>query len=92
MNVGKLAAGILVAVAAGAVVGILFAPDKGSETRKKLSKKGADLKDIFKSRMNDLVDDLASQYEEIKDEGNKAVSSGKEAVNALKADAKHALS
>ena len=58
MNVGKLAAGILVAAAAGAILGVLFAPDKGSETRKKISKKGSDLKDMFKSKMNDLVDDM----------------------------------
>jgi len=92
MNVGKLAAGILIAAAAGAVLGVLFAPDKGSETRKKISKKGSDLKDMFKNRMNDLVDDMADQYDELKSDGNKAINSGKEKVNALKADAKHALS
>ena len=92
MNVGKIAAGILVAAAAGAVLGVLFAPDKGSETRKKISKKGSDLKDMFKSKMNDLVDDMADQYDELKAEGNKAINSGKEKANALKADAKHAMS
>lgn len=92
MNVGKIAAGILVAAAAGAILGVLFAPDKGSETRKKISKKGSDLKDMFKSKMNDLVDDMANQYDELKEEGNKAINSGKEKVNALKGDAKHAMS
>jgi gas vesicle protein len=92
MNVGKLAAGILIAAAAGAVLGVLLAPDKGSETRKKISKKGSDLKDMFKSRMNDLVDDMANRYDGLKDEAGKAVNSGKETANTLKADAKHALS
>jgi gas vesicle protein len=92
MNAGKLAAGIFIAAAAGAVLGLLFAPDKGSETRKKISKKGSDLKDMFRSKIDDLVDDMADQYEAVKAEGSKAINSGKEKAHALKADAKHAMS
>ena len=35
MSKGKLLLGVLAGVAAGALLGILMAPDKGSETRKK---------------------------------------------------------
>jgi gas vesicle protein len=92
MNAGKVASGVLLAAAAGAILGILFAPDKGSETRRKISKKGTDLKDMFRSKINDLVDDVANHYENIKDEAEQAVETGKEKVNSMKADAKHALS
>ena len=47
---------------------------------------------FLKPKIHDLVDDMANQYDELKDEGSKAVNSGKEKVNALKADAKHAMS
>jgi hypothetical protein len=35
---------------------------------------------------------MADHYGELKGEGNKAINAGKEKVNALKADAKHAMS
>lgn len=57
MSAGKIAIGVLAGVAVGAVLGILFAPDKGSETRKKLTRRGSD-----------LVDELKDKYEMAKEE------------------------
>ena len=62
----KNTAGILAAFLGGAIVGaalgLLFAPESGDETRKKiveaLEKKGIKLS---KSEMDDLVDDIKSQ-------------------------------
>lgn len=39
MSTGKLVSGLLAGLAVGSILGILFAPEKGSETRNKISDK-----------------------------------------------------
>lgn len=38
-NAGKILLGITTFITAGAILGVLYAPDKGAETRKKILKK-----------------------------------------------------
>lgn len=68
MNRTKAIVGVLAAVAAGAALGILFAPDKGAKTRKKMFKKGADTVDDIKDRVDDLLNDLTENFQAVKDE------------------------
>ncbi|HEX7413144.1 MAG TPA: YtxH domain-containing protein, partial [Bacteroidia bacterium] len=44
-NTGKLIGALLVGAAIGGALGILFAPHKGSETRKRILAQGEDLTD-----------------------------------------------
>ncbi len=55
---GKIVTAMLAGLAAGAVLGILFAPDKGSETRDKLNESLADLGDAIKERAEEQFDQL----------------------------------
>jgi gas vesicle protein len=70
-NSGKIIAAAAAGIAAGAVLGILFAPDKGSETRKKITDQGKKLADDVKSRikngkekMNKLAEDIEKTVKE----------------------------
>ena len=92
MSNGKLVTGILVGAAAGAILGVLFAPDKGTETRKKISKKSSDLTDTLKSKYSDFVDGIASKFHGAKDDAEALLDKGKDKANSMKADVKHALS
>jgi len=47
----NVAIGAVAGVAAGALVGVLFAPDKGTETRKKISTKSRETADSVKNKV-----------------------------------------
>ena len=48
--------GFIAGAAAGALAGILLAPDKGTKTRKKISKKVKDTSDQVTSTLGEKVD------------------------------------
>ena len=77
----KLVTGFL----AGLVVGVLFAPDKGSETRRKVGESGKDLKDKF----NDYVDSLSDKFDDLKAEARSMVRKGKQEAEAFGREAEN---
>lgn len=62
MKASNVVLGVIGGLAAGAVLGVLFAPDKGVNTRKKIAKKSSDLKDNVKSSFNDFLTSVEDQY------------------------------
>lgn len=63
MNSGKLALGLLAGVAAGALMGIIFAPEKGSRTRRNLLNKGEDYLDELKDKFDDFLTVVSDKVE-----------------------------
>lgn len=53
-NTVKIIGAALAGVVIGGALGILFAPDKGSKTRKKLMSKGSDMKEVIKDKLESV--------------------------------------
>jgi gas vesicle protein len=68
MKNSNLAAGILGGLAVGTILGILFAPAKGSETRKKIVDKSTDLKDKVVETTGKLSDKISQTVQDLKRE------------------------
>ncbi|CAM4092319.1 MULTISPECIES: YtxH domain-containing protein [Flavobacterium] len=67
MKSNKALLGVVAGLAAGAVIGILLAPDKGENTRKKIAKKAEDLKDNIKEGYDDTISSLEQKYKELQE-------------------------
>lgn len=66
MSSGKVVLGLMAGIAAGAVLGILLAPDKGSDTRKKISKKSTDYTDSLKDKFNEFKTTMSEKFDRVK--------------------------
>ena len=69
-NSTKILAAVAVGVVAGGVLGLLFAPDKGDETRKKINKKGEKMfsrmkGDFNKEKLNRIKEKLENKLKNI---------------------------
>jgi len=71
MSAKKVLIGTIAGAAAGAVLGILFAPAKGSSTRKKFTRKSFDYSEELEAKFNDLIDSITSQFETVVVEVNR---------------------
>jgi len=92
MSTGKTMLGVLAGFAAGALVGVLLAPEKGSDTRKKIAKLGEDYAGDLTDKFNELRDTINQRLGNVEDNGMKIVEKGKNKIDDLKNQAKSAVS
>ena len=79
MHVRAFVNGVLV----GILLGVLFAPDSGEATRRKISRRAAGLKDSY----DDLADNVSDTYNRVKNKTNEWVNRGEQGLNDLEDEA-----
>lgn len=88
MNDGsKVVVALLTGLAAGAALGILYAPDKGSDVREKLAESLNNLGESIKNRASDEIDNLSGYKEKVIDN---IKSKAKNVENEYLDDTEHA--
>jgi gas vesicle protein len=77
MSAKKVLIGALVGAAAGGVLGIMFAPAKGSVTRNRFSKKKYNYSKELEEKFDELIDSITEQFESVVDEVNRMADTEK---------------
>jgi len=86
MNYGKVFLGLLAGLAAGATLGILFAPDKGSTTRKKISKRSNDYTNELKGKVENFIGDITKKFDSMKKSITHIVDNGGNKIAEIEND------
>ena len=82
----KVIGALLLGAVIGGALGILMAPDKGSETRRKLVAKGDDLTDALKDKFQVFLDGVKSEMEMVKQKANVFMGDGIAKAEEFQAD------
>jgi gas vesicle protein len=90
MSKGKVLLGVLSGVAIGATLGVLFAPDKGWNTRKRISKKAEDLSEDLKEKFDEFLDNISVKVDKVKEEAADIAEKTRARTGEAKKDAKTA--
>ena len=69
-NASKILIAVGAGLAVGAILGVLYAPDKGSETRNKIAKSGKKLRDKFGRKIKHGKDQMKEQIKEVVEKVN----------------------
>ena len=86
MNTSRILLGFAAGAAIGAALGILFAPDKGTETRRRISEKSGDVADTIKDKFTGLVDGVKDRFSNLKSDAEDVAEKGYSAYNRSKSE------
>jgi gas vesicle protein len=86
-NSGKLVLALLTGAAIGATLGILLAPDKGSETRKKIIGGAKDFADNLKQKAKQRMEKFEEEFDDFKNDVKSKADNMRADANRVKTEA-----
>jgi gas vesicle protein len=89
MKSGKVVLGVLAGLAAGAALGILFAPDKGKSTRKRIRNKGHEYSAAVRDKSNEYAEAISQKFQDVKDQGLRFADNFKHKEKNIETDLKN---
>ena len=87
-STSKVIISALAGVAAGLAIGLLFAPEKGADTRQKIGEKYNDLTDSWKEKFNELVRGVKDEYDAVKDKATGMADKASKGAASMKNESK----
>ena len=75
--------GVVAGVAAGTLLGVLFAPEKGSKTRKRIKSKTSELKENLKNEFDDFLDTVSKKYNSLVDKEEDLLKKEKDIIKEV---------
>ena len=91
MNSGKMLFGIISGFIAGAVLGVIFAPKRGSDTRMDLLTKGDEYSDVAKEKFIEYVEIINNKLERVKKDVSEYSDLVKDKIREYKKDKDSAM-
>lgn len=92
MDSSKVLLGFLGGLAVGAIAGILLAPEKGSDTRKKISNMASDVTDAVEDSIHQALDKVKDKYSQAVREGEELANEALSKMSDVKKDLSGKLS
>jgi len=91
MSAKNVLASLATGVAVGAALGVLFAPDKGSVTRRKIVRAGNGYASGLDQKFDEFIGNVREQFESVKEEASRMIADAQNHLETAESDVKKAI-